>query len=790
MYPSSMDSKTEGLLDLKPNHLFRYASEWDPREPGHTKGGYLEGRLNLPTNLGDLRVVFSTVADTPLNLGQDIIQRYPESPEIHPTLLYVVRKGKGNRRMNEREPVPNHYHWRQEIHVVDRCVSIKNSTSDADLKRYGKMEEIPEMDEMFMLGNDMALNIGKGYNELNLIILIPKTEARSFEDEVTINKIIADRMPDLEVAESILLNYKKKTSTNIKKLKIKVEIFSLESSLLLCSGLSTAICDSASKEHGALDFALASPLRSCSKGGRKVLMVAEGQIAKDVEPKFMLYKQNGGRLEEMDHILIQPNKVTVLKETIVFITPEQPNIEMIMKNGWTIKLAGVRKSDGFESLNKFNFNYVPDDFYDPCIFCELKPDGNSGIAILPSPIGPARPGVKKRRMPEDINEKEQEKTKQRITTEFPKSSESKFLIGKLHSFEESSAHNLPALDKLLGSSLSSSSHSVQNSFKLKPISTLQRTYTTAQADDLMSDVERNIPPLLLKRPFATMPGLIDLKQLKSLHTKRHKQAHLSASHNKKEKYEKDKQELFREALKKIVNNQKPIPTMLEKLLLKPNTKNEEESGIPFVVKLEENISTSQYLYSSFQKEKKKNIDESNNILHAEVNDPYVIKLEPEEERMEPETTRPDLTPKSAQEIPSKSRSLLNLLPLESPDTTWKDQATKPPVAVPRQTLEALLKNLPNSGKLCNFPKKHMPTQDIQRRKLTFPGLKSRLAHQTSLSSSNIEMIQHQLSPKFHSELDNLNDLDILDKIFEPLPSSLNDSLQTNYNYASIGKKIL
>ena len=110
--------------------------------------------------------------------------------------------------------------------------------------------------------------------------------------------------------------------------------------MLIYSAISPSICDTASKEHGAMDFVEASPLRGCSKGGRKVLMVAENQIAKDVEPVFLLYDQNGERLEEMEDILTQPNderfpeakNVSVMKETIIFITPPQPNIEMIMRN--------------------------------------------------------------------------------------------------------------------------------------------------------------------------------------------------------------------------------------------------------------------------------------------------------------------------------------------------------------------------------------------------------------------------------------------------------------------------
>ena len=33
------DEKSE--FQISSQHLFRYASEWDPREPGHTKVGYL-----------------------------------------------------------------------------------------------------------------------------------------------------------------------------------------------------------------------------------------------------------------------------------------------------------------------------------------------------------------------------------------------------------------------------------------------------------------------------------------------------------------------------------------------------------------------------------------------------------------------------------------------------------------------------------------------------------------------------------------------------------------------------
>ena len=71
-----------------------------------------------------------------------------------------------------------------------------------------------------------------------------------------------------------------------------------------------------------------------------------------------------------------------MKETIIFITPPQQHIETVMKYGLVIKLVGLRLSDGFES-KKYVFNYVPSDYYNPCIFCTLKPDGHEGKVKLP-----------------------------------------------------------------------------------------------------------------------------------------------------------------------------------------------------------------------------------------------------------------------------------------------------------------------------------------------------------------------------------------------------------------------
>ena len=99
----------ETSITIKPDHKFHYATEWDPRKHAHTKGGYLEGEIKLPKNMGDLRVLLSTVPIKPLALDKELVEQYPKSQEIHPTILTVVRMGRG-KRMQEREPVPNGHH--------------------------------------------------------------------------------------------------------------------------------------------------------------------------------------------------------------------------------------------------------------------------------------------------------------------------------------------------------------------------------------------------------------------------------------------------------------------------------------------------------------------------------------------------------------------------------------------------------------------------------------------------------------------------------------------------------
>ena len=204
---------------------------------------------------------------------------------------------------------------------------------------------------------------------------------------------------------------------------------------------------------------------------------------------FQLFDEYGFRLEDKEYLLRQPvdprypedKNVTALKEMIIFITPPQGNIELILTKRWKIKLVGIRTSDGYESNTKFDFNYVPDDFYDPCIFCNLKPDGYSLPATLPTPISPARPGIRKRKMIEsDPTAESQSETSENFRLP-PSPSPS---ISSLSSLSSHSSH----------SSHSSTSSSASTSSTLQ-MPALKEIYTSPQTcfESKTSVIKVNMP---------------------------------------------------------------------------------------------------------------------------------------------------------------------------------------------------------------------------------------------------------------------------------------------------------
>ena len=130
-------------------------------------------------------------------------------------------------------------------------------------------------------------------------------------------------------------------------------------------------------ERETMDFEIVNPRRSCGNGGRKIYMVSNTQLSQDTEPFFQIFCKDGQRLLDMEHLLSQPEReknYVVVFASIILMTPSQPNLETILSNGWSIKLAARRQSDGEDPENCFKFTYVahPDDT--PCIFCDMQFD--------------------------------------------------------------------------------------------------------------------------------------------------------------------------------------------------------------------------------------------------------------------------------------------------------------------------------------------------------------------------------------------------------------------------------
>ena len=133
-----------------------------------------------------------------------------------------------------------------------------------------------------------------------------------------------------------------------------------------------------------MDINLVNPRRSCSNGGRKIYLVFDSPISHDdVEPYFQIFTQNGHRLVDKEHLLLQPGKTgdfLVLFETIIFEAPAQAHLDEISSNGWTIKVT-ARRRNGEESTNNFEFSYQKHSDIFPCKFCDV--DCLDGTHSLP-----------------------------------------------------------------------------------------------------------------------------------------------------------------------------------------------------------------------------------------------------------------------------------------------------------------------------------------------------------------------------------------------------------------------
>ena len=413
---------TEVEVKVEPHHLFRYPSEWDPRvdprggKRNNTKGGYLEGCIKLPAEFTGQPMLLrlSTVPDyTPKEKAEfhSILQDDYSSEEreeflkIHPTIIAVIRKGQGMRRDKSKEPVPNVEHNPRDFLVQKQnnqtVLKIINVTSQKDQGR----KTIQTEDVMFPLveeNGQIRLRLGKGNCELNLVILIPKTEARCADEDISIDRLLEHRMPgeDKKKARDCLKEFlfTGKKAYNLKKVKLCVEVLSLDGSHMLAGGTSEGITDTGSKTVGALDVKEAHPLISCERGGRKVIMVSEFKDwDKSVKPIFVVKNCDGSYVDQS--CVAQPTRVHNDGKVIFFLTPEQNDFHELNKEGRQLRLLAQRE-DGTCSVKQFPFEYVKHRSVlldDKCLYCEGSMlDG--AVGEMPSAPVSTGPNQKRRRM--------------------------------------------------------------------------------------------------------------------------------------------------------------------------------------------------------------------------------------------------------------------------------------------------------------------------------------------------------------------------------------------------------
>ena len=110
--------------------------------------------------------------------------------------------------------------------------------------------------------------------------------------------------------------------------------------------------DTGNKDIGSMDFYDASPLKSCNRGGRKIIMVSEYPLAIDVFPKFQVHDETGQHRPEFDKYLVQPGREEHTfkrhNHTLIFLSPEQKYLKHILDSSSNlfIKLLAERKGDG------------------------------------------------------------------------------------------------------------------------------------------------------------------------------------------------------------------------------------------------------------------------------------------------------------------------------------------------------------------------------------------------------------------------------------------------------------
>jgi len=368
------------------SNLLRYISEWDPRDPAKTKGGYMDGEIKIPNVGGKLKMIIQTypAEDVPSLVSN-----------IHPCLLHVVQIVKG-RRDQDKEPVPTYYHWKQEFDIEDGKVYVCNKSSELDADR---PKQVPEKAFVTTVkGNSIVL--GKTREDLNLILLLPKQQSRAKATEASITDVLADRL-ETNDRKKIDLNesfFRKPNAKNLRKIRLRVDFYDENGIHCGWSISPQTIVDTGNKEIGSMDMYDATPRKSCIRGGRKIIMVSEYNLAKGVVPIFEVHDEYGEHQSQLDCYLTQPDQFVIKNQTIIFLTPPQENLEVLRNilGNFSIKLLAKRVGDGYTSNREFEFNYINHRLSN-CPFCDMKLD-TDGLVQIEAGIQKPKPGTKKRKI--------------------------------------------------------------------------------------------------------------------------------------------------------------------------------------------------------------------------------------------------------------------------------------------------------------------------------------------------------------------------------------------------------
>ena len=414
------------LLELETTQvLLRYVSECDPRGQengkGTTKGGYLKGKVNVPFQGRSLLMRFDLVPTD--DVVQKIRAAHPLLPDevvmAHPNIIHNIRFRNGKRNCHL-EPVPYNHSTKLEYMIdQERNIRICNRMSELDGKAVrpeadvpadessidaivGKLEvdfngqfffQMGKKDDEGGKGRATNKNTKKEHNEMNLIPLQPKQKSRAKPHEANITDVFMNRLGSAHenVLDNIMSFYKNskfgKNAINLKNFRLRIQFFDYHTRSLLGIDISDDIKDTGNKSNGAMDIFDVTNQKSCCKGGRKITITSEWNLAvKDVEPRLQVYDADGNHIESEKMNLNQPSdekavkKLPIVKNLFInFLSPEQDyeKVRSIqVEKGLTIKLLLYRKSDDSESPKKFNFHYTQHKA-NGCYYCDYKVDSDS-----------------------------------------------------------------------------------------------------------------------------------------------------------------------------------------------------------------------------------------------------------------------------------------------------------------------------------------------------------------------------------------------------------------------------